>query len=143
MALTGSFNHYTWETSPTESSSVEISYPAGLDTDHPHYDLRGTTVTHWVSSSIATTHSYDGVYTFVQSAAVFNLFVEEETNTNNTRLSYTVRLYPSQENKNENLLENSTAEWSYDINWDWDTDTNPMVKAYNDIKNNNPDLIDI
>ena len=141
MALTGSFNHYTWETSPTESSSIDISYPASLPADDEFYDLRGTTVTHWVSSSIATTHSYEGSYVFVQSAAIFNLITDAEGN-NLSRLSYTARIYPSQDAKNEDILV-SDGEWSYEIDWDWAIDTNPMTKAYNDIKNNNPGLTDI
>ena len=129
MALTGSFNYYTYEVHPTETESVTMELPANLPENDPNYELRGTTATIEQPVMVENNTHYPSVHIFISAASVNT--VASLSDRNLVNLHYIYKVYNSKEDR---ITENHIIEDGITTEWDYDTNSNPTEVAYNHLR---------
>lgn len=134
MALTGTWNHYTYSDHPTETEeAASITYAANLPEDHPDYEKRGTTEYETIPKKIEEVTLYENVYLILSGVTI-----QKSSNivgSTGLILSYSYYIYNSQEDRdNDTLFENSIYTNSNSTNYDSEIIvSNPYVLAYEHI----------
>lgn len=133
MALQGNFIHYTYETHPTETETITVTYPSEGSPEDPDYEKRGTTETQVIPKKIEIENLFSDVYVFISAASVQFVGYNPHLSKNNVNLHYIYKVYNSVEDKN--LDDTSFVfEGSNNMDWDYTTFSNPTEAAYTHLR---------
>lgn len=123
MALSGNFTRVTYLPS-SETSSVNITYPAELPESDPNYDKRGTTELTTGYATVKSTTDYSNIYLAVRSIVVNATDVNTDPDTMGKLIKYETnyRVYESEATRradqNDYLFQDFTHDITYNASQD-------------------------